>query len=67
MTSDNSLLLEDYLKHLTVERRVSPHTLKAYSRDLRSFFLANPVLPVDSITSADIKRHIAQLLSLIHI
>ena len=61
MTSDNSLLLADYLKHLTVERRVSPHTIKAYSRDLQSFFLADPVLPVDTITSVDIKRHIARL------
>ena len=61
MTSDNSLLLEDYLKHLTVERRVSPHTLKAYSRDLRSFFLVQAMSPVDTITPADIKRHIARL------
>jgi len=61
MTSDNSLLLEDYFRHLTVERRLSSHTLKAYSRDLKKFFLVYPTLSVDEITSADIKHHIARL------
>ena len=61
MTSDNSLLLEDYFRHLTVERRLSSHTLKAYSRDLKNFFLVYPTLSVDEITSADIKHHIARL------
>ncbi len=61
MTSDNSLLLEDYFRHLTVERRLSSHTLKAYSRDLKNFFRVYPTLPVDEITSADIKHHIARL------
>ena len=61
MTSDNSLLLEDYFRHLTVERRLSSHTLKAYSRALKKFFLAYPTLSVDEITTADIKHHIARL------
>ena len=61
MTSDNSLLLEDYFRHLRVERRLSSHTLKAYSRDLKKFFLVYPTLSVDEITSADIKHHIARL------
>ena len=61
MTSDNSLLLEDYFRHLTVERRLSSHTQKAYSRDLKNFFLVYPTLSVDEITSADIKHHIARL------
>ena len=61
MTSDNSLLLEDYFRHLTVERHLSSHTLKAYSRDLKKFFLVYPTLSVDEITSADIKHHIARL------
>ena len=61
MTSDNSLLLEDYFRHLTVERRLSSHTLKAYSRDLKNFFLVYPTLSVDEITTADIKHHIARL------
>ena len=61
MTSENSLLLEDYFRHLAVERRLSPHTLKAYSRDLKNFFLVSPTLSVDEITSADIKHHIARL------
>lgn len=61
MTSDNSLLLEDYFRHLRVERHLSSHTLKAYSRDLKKFFLAYPTLSVDEITSADIKHHIARL------
>jgi len=30
-------LLEDYLRHLRDERRLSPHTLSAYRRDLRLF------------------------------
>ena len=61
MTSDNSLLLEDYFRHLRVERHLSSHTLKAYSRDLKKFFLVYPTLSVDEITSADIKHHIARL------
>jgi integrase/recombinase XerC len=61
MASDNSLLLEDYFRHLRVERHLSSHTLKAYSRDLKKFFLVYPTLSVDEITSADIKHHIARL------
>jgi integrase/recombinase XerC len=29
--------IDDYLTHLTKERDVSPHTVKAYAKDLRSF------------------------------
>ena len=29
--------IDDYLAHLTKERDVSPHTVKAYAKDLRSF------------------------------
>lgn len=61
MVSDVSLLLDDYFRHLTVERRVSPNTVQAYSRDLKNFFLANPSLSIDAIRSADIKNHIARL------
>ncbi|MCS5570676.1 MAG: site-specific integrase, partial [Pseudomonadales bacterium] len=61
MTSENSLLLEDYFRHLAVERRLSSHTLKAYSRDLKNFFLVSPTVSVDEITSTDIKHHIARL------
>ena len=61
MASDNGLLLEDYFRHLAVERRLSPHTLVAYSRDLKLFFLSNSSPSVDAISSADIKHHIARL------
>ena len=29
-------MIEDYLSHLQVERRVSPHTLDGYRRDLEA-------------------------------
>ncbi len=61
MTSDNSLLLEDYFRHLAVERRLSPNTLDAYSRDLKKFFLSTNSRSIHAITSADIRHHIAEL------
>lgn len=34
---DRANEIDDYLAHLTKERDVSPHTVKAYAKDLRSF------------------------------
>lgn len=35
--SDNAVLVERYLTHLRLERRVSPHTVAGYARDLAQF------------------------------
>jgi integrase/recombinase XerC len=54
--------LRSYLRHLKDERRLSPHTLKAYQRDLDNFiaFYAREALTPGSLDSYVIRRYAAE-------
>jgi len=54
--------LTSYLRHLKVERRLSPHTLKAYARDLNSFsaFCERESLELETLDSYVIRRYAAE-------
>ncbi len=54
--------LSRYLRHLKFERRLSPHTLKAYERDLASFraFCERESLEPAALDSYLIRRYAAQ-------
>jgi len=54
--------LSRYLRHLKVERRLSPHTLKAYERDLGSFsaFCERESLELEALDSYLIRRFAAE-------
>jgi len=54
--------LRSYLRHLKHERRLSPHTLKAYERDLRNFitFYEREGLTQASLDSYAIRRYAAE-------
>ncbi len=54
--------LRRYLRHLKDERRLSPHTLKAYERDLESFrqFCMRESLGFEALDSYVIRRFAAQ-------
>ncbi len=64
-----SVALEDYCRHLESERRLSPHTLSAYRRDLLAFdrFLTNhrgssiPLAAWSEIEERDLRGWMAQL------
>ncbi len=53
-------MITDFLTYLETERRLSPHTLKAYRRDLESFLHAMqqmfPHFEWESITQADVRE-----------
>ncbi|MCC8035553.1 MAG: tyrosine-type recombinase/integrase [Rikenellaceae bacterium] len=58
---------EDFLNHIRAEKRYSPHTVAAYSRDLADFgaFLTGATLPASldpsGITTEDVREWIADL------
>jgi integrase/recombinase XerD len=54
-----------YVRHLEVERRVSPHTLSAYSRDLARLtaFAADAGTPVTSLTRADLEAFVRETMT----
>jgi integrase/recombinase XerC len=56
------LNLAPYLRHLKDERRLSPHTLKAYERDLKGFsdFCARERLALSQIDSYSVRRYAAE-------
>ena len=56
-------LLDRYLRHLSHERQVSPHTNDAYARDLGAvvaFALAQGLGTPDAFTEADIRNFVAE-------
>jgi integrase/recombinase XerD len=57
-------LIEAYLGHLAVERRVSPHTVDAYRRDLSQLFqgAAGVGLPVESLDRRALEQIVRQLM-----
>jgi integrase/recombinase XerC len=56
-----SASLEDYLAHLRNERRLSAHTLSAYSRDGRVLLALCGDKPLGALVSQDIRRFVAIL------
>jgi integrase/recombinase XerC len=53
--------IEEYLRHLRDERRLSPHTLKATSRDLNDFAAHCAGAPLDAITTHTVRAWLAVL------
>ncbi len=52
---------EEFLDTLRVQRRMSPHTLAAYRRDLQALVAAAPSVAIEQVTSADVRRFIARM------
>ncbi|HEX6263591.1 MAG TPA: tyrosine recombinase XerC [Actinomycetota bacterium] len=59
-------LIEDFCRHLTLERRLSPHTVSAYRRDLEDLdrFLRRGDSSLAEATHALLRRWLAQLRTL---
>ncbi|WP_324779534.1 tyrosine recombinase XerC [Thiobacillus sedimenti] len=53
--------IEDYLRHLAAERRLSPHTVEAYRRDLASLSTLTSATPLAELTVSDIRGAIVRL------
>jgi len=51
----------EFLESLRVQRRMSPHTLAAYRRDLESLVAVSEAMPLERIAPADVRRFIARL------
>ena len=58
-------LVDAYLDHLRVERRLAPHTLESYSRDLQRLgaFAASAGKPLTELERHDLERWAAGLLN----
>jgi integrase/recombinase XerC len=52
-----------YLQHLAAERRLSPHTVAAYERDLANLSRLSAGKPLDGLTVSDIRSAIVRLRS----
>ena len=54
--------IDAYLRHLETERRLSPHTISAYRRDLKSLigFARRHSILIDELDSHDVRRFTAQ-------
>ena len=54
--------IDAYLRHLKTERRLSPHTLSAYRRDLRSLaeYAGRHSIPIEEIDSHAVRRFAAE-------
>jgi len=50
-----------YLAHLASQRKLSPHTVAAYGRDLRELAALSGDKALDALTQFDIRRYAAQL------
>ena len=53
--------LDAYLGHLAGERRLSPHTVSGYGRDVRSLLELAGDIPLEQLRSHHIRRFVAQL------
>jgi integrase/recombinase XerC len=53
--------IDEYLKHLQHERRLSPHTLVATSRDLNDFAAHSGATSLESITTHTVRGWVANL------
>ena len=53
-------LATQFLRHLQYERRVSPHTLAAYQRDLHRFCVAIAPTPLADVREDDVRRFAAR-------
>ena len=55
-------MIENYLEHLRVERRLADHTLDSYSRDLRALaeFAAGAERPVERLDRRDLEAFVRQ-------
>ena len=54
--------IDAYLRHLETERRLSPHTLSAYRRDLRSLlgYARRHAIPIEEMDSHAVRRFAAE-------
>jgi site-specific recombinase XerC len=55
-------VIDAYLDHLRVERRLSTHTLESYARDLRGLaeFAAGTGRPVDALDRRELEAFVAE-------
>ena len=62
--ADTHALIDAYLDHLRVERRLSPNTLDNYGRDLRSLgeFTAGRALSADALDRRDLEAFVRELM-----
>jgi integrase/recombinase XerD len=65
MTAPGAFLLEAYLTHLTVERRLAANTVEGYARDLAllATFSAGRGRPIESLDRADLEGLVRDLMS----
>jgi len=54
-------LLRGYLEHLANERRLSPHTLRSYARDIEALIALAGAARLDRLGVHEIRRFVAQL------
>lgn len=59
--TQSSALLEQYLNHLSHERRLSAHTLENYARDIELLVERAGAIPLNKLQVHDIRRFVAQL------
>src|SRR5512135_2472121 len=62
---DSSALIDGYLDHLRVERRLAAHTVESYARDLASLarFAEDGGLGVEALTRRDLEAFVRRLMS----
>lgn len=53
--------LADFLRHLRTERRLSPHTVLNYERDVRALIALTGETPLAELQPHDVRRCVAQL------
>jgi len=61
LNESSAELLEDFNLYLEVERNLSPHTIKAYNKDVSDFLMWLDSKPAEKINSKDIKEYLASI------